>query len=150
LELLKYVPFIKDETVKIQRYLSGLPSSISDKIQYDDPKTMEETIRREKCLYEQQREKPTFWKAWEDKKKFNMDQRKKGTKPSFFRNSPQGQPGFREPRKAEVGGKMPRQPPMECWGCKGNHRYRDCPHRNDKVRVVHNVQQAETSGGHGQ
>ena len=32
LELLKYVPFIKDETVKIQRYLSGPPSSISDKI----------------------------------------------------------------------------------------------------------------------
>ena len=32
LELLKYVPFIKDETVKIQRDLSGLPSFISDKI----------------------------------------------------------------------------------------------------------------------
>ena len=44
LELLKYVPFIKDEAVKIQRYLSGLPPSIGDKIQYDDPKTMEETI----------------------------------------------------------------------------------------------------------
>jgi hypothetical protein len=54
LELLKYVPFIKDEAVKIQRYLSGLPPSMSDKIQYDDPKTMEETIRKEKCLYEQQ------------------------------------------------------------------------------------------------
>jgi hypothetical protein len=52
LELLKYVPFIKDEAVKIQRYLSGLPPSMSDKIQYDNPKTMEETIRREKCLYE--------------------------------------------------------------------------------------------------
>ena len=37
LELLKYVSFIKDETVKIQRYMSGLPSFISDKIQYDDP-----------------------------------------------------------------------------------------------------------------
>jgi N-glycosylase/DNA lyase len=45
LELLKYVSFIKDETVKIPRYLSGLPSFISDKIQYDDPKTLEETIR---------------------------------------------------------------------------------------------------------
>jgi hypothetical protein len=45
LELLKYVSFIEDETVKIQRYLSGLPSFISDKIQYDDPKTLEETIR---------------------------------------------------------------------------------------------------------
>ena len=60
LELLKYVPFIKDKAVKIQRYLSGLPPSIGDKIQYDDPKTMEETIRRAKFLYEQQREKPTF------------------------------------------------------------------------------------------
>jgi hypothetical protein len=143
LELLKYVPFIKDETVKIQRYLSGLPSSISDKIQYDDPKTMEETIRREKFLYDQQKEKPTFQKDWEGKKKFKREQRKKGNKPPFFRNIPQGQPCFREPRKAEVGGKIPRQPPMECWGCKGNHRYRDCPHRNDKVRVVHNFQQEE-------
>jgi hypothetical protein len=75
LELLKYVPFIKDETIKIQRYLSGLPSSISDKIQYDDPKTMEETIRREKCLYDQQKEKPTFQKSWGDKKKFKREQR---------------------------------------------------------------------------
>jgi hypothetical protein len=66
LELLKYVPFIKDEAVKIQRYLSGLPPSIGDKIQYDDPKTMEETIRRAKFLFKQQREKPTFRKAWDD------------------------------------------------------------------------------------
>jgi hypothetical protein len=46
LDLLKYVPFIKDETINIQRYLSGLPPFISDKIQYDDPKTLVETIRR--------------------------------------------------------------------------------------------------------
>jgi hypothetical protein len=53
LELLKYVSFIKDEKVKIQRYLSGFPSFINDKIQYDDPKTLEETIRHTKCLYDQ-------------------------------------------------------------------------------------------------
>jgi hypothetical protein len=46
LELLKYVAFIKDEQVKIQSYLSGFTSFINDKIQYDDPKTLEETIRR--------------------------------------------------------------------------------------------------------
>jgi hypothetical protein len=73
LELLKYVSFIKDETVKIHRYLSGLPSFISDKIQYDDPKTLEETIRQSKCLYDQQKTRPTFQKSWEDKNKFNMD-----------------------------------------------------------------------------
>ena len=73
LELLKYVPFIKDETVKIQRYLSGFPPSIGDKIQYDDPKNMEETIRRVEGLSEQQRKKFTFRKAWENKNKFQMD-----------------------------------------------------------------------------
>ena len=29
---------------------------------------------------------------------------------------------------------------MECWGFKGYHRYRYCPHKSDKERVVHNVQ----------
>jgi hypothetical protein len=73
LELLKCVSFIKDEIVKIQRYLSGLPSFISDKIQYDDPKTLEDTIRQAKFLYDQQKARPTFQKAWEEKKKFKMD-----------------------------------------------------------------------------
>jgi hypothetical protein len=48
LKPLKYVSFIKDEAVKIHRYLSGLPPFIGDKIQYDNPNTMEETIRRVK------------------------------------------------------------------------------------------------------
>jgi hypothetical protein len=87
---LKYVPFIKDEHVKIQMYLSGFPSFISYKIQYDDPKTLEETIRRAKCLYDQQKGRLNFQKAWEDKKKSKVEQRKKGTKPPFFRNITQG------------------------------------------------------------
>jgi hypothetical protein len=48
LELLKYVSFIKDEPIKIHRYLSGLSSFINEKIQYDDPKTLEDTIRQAK------------------------------------------------------------------------------------------------------
>jgi hypothetical protein len=90
LELLQYVSFMKDETIKIQRYLSGFPSFISDKIQYYDPKKLEETIRRAKCLYDHQNARSTFQKSWEDKKKFKVDQRKKGTNPPFFRNNPQG------------------------------------------------------------
>jgi hypothetical protein len=34
--------------------------------------------------------------------------------------------------------------PIQCWGCQGNQKYRCCPHKNGKVRFVHNVQQAET------
>jgi hypothetical protein len=63
LELLIYVPFIKDEKVKIKRYLSGFPSFISDKIEYDDPKTLEDTIRCNKFLYDQQRGRPNLQKA---------------------------------------------------------------------------------------
>jgi hypothetical protein len=60
LNLLKYVSFIKEEPVNIQRYLSGFPSFISDKIQYDDPKTLEETIRQDKYLYDQHKGRLTF------------------------------------------------------------------------------------------
>jgi hypothetical protein len=73
-----------------------------------------------------------------------MDQRKKGTKPPFLRNNPQGQPTSREPRTIEEEGQRPRQPPIQCWGCKGDHMFIDCPHKGEKVRIVHNVQQYET------
>jgi hypothetical protein len=31
---------------------------------------------------------------------------------------------------------------MQCWGCKGDHRFRYCPHKGGKGRVVYNVQRA--------
>jgi hypothetical protein len=64
--------------------------------------------------------------------------------PPFSRNSPWGKSSFIEPGKVEGSEQMPTPPPMECWGCKGNHRYRDCSHIKDKVRTVHTVQQDET------
>jgi hypothetical protein len=73
-----------------------------------------------------------------------MDQRKKGTKPPFFINNPQEQPTSREPRVIEAGGQGPRKPPIQCWACKSDHMFKDCPHRGEKVRIVHNVQQVET------
>jgi hypothetical protein len=33
--------------------------------------------------------------------------------------------------------------PTQCWGCKGNHKYKYYPHKNGKARTVHNVQQDE-------
>ena len=87
LEMLKYVCFIKEELTKIQWYLSGMPSFVSDKIKYDDPKTLENTIRRDKFLYEKHKGRPNFKKYWEDKKKNNMEQRKKGIKPPLFKNN---------------------------------------------------------------
>jgi hypothetical protein len=88
-ELLKYVDFIKDEKVKIQRFLSGLPSLYSENIQYDNSKTLEETIRRERHLYEKSKGRSVFQKAWNDNMKGKNDQRQKGFKSPFFRNNSQ-------------------------------------------------------------
>jgi hypothetical protein len=63
LELLRYVDFIKDESVNIQIFLSGIPLIFNDKIQYDDPKTLDEAKIRAKCLYDQHRGRPNFQKA---------------------------------------------------------------------------------------
>jgi hypothetical protein len=61
--------------------------------------------------------------------------------PPFFRNGPREKSSFIDPGKVEGSEKMPRPPLMECWGYKGNHRYRDFPHRKDKARTVHTIQQ---------
>jgi hypothetical protein len=78
LEPLRYVDFIKDEKVNIQRFMSGIPSIFSDKIQYDDPQTLEEEIRRVKCLYDQHRGIPTFQKVWEHRRKVRWRKERKG------------------------------------------------------------------------
>ena len=72
-----------------------------------------------------------------------MDQRNKGAKPPFFRNNLKGQQMPKEPRMIDIGSQGPREPPLQCWGCKGDHRFRYCPHRGEKGRVLHNVQQVE-------
>ena len=77
LELLRYVRYIKDEKVKIKHFLSGLPQSYKDKIEFYEPRTLEEAIRKAKYCYEQSKGKPDYHKTWKDKKNENSDQRKK-------------------------------------------------------------------------
>jgi hypothetical protein len=74
LGLLKYVGSIKDENVKKQRFLSGLPSFYKEKIQYDEHRTLTETImRNDKYLYEQGKGRESMHKSWKDKKKDKYD-----------------------------------------------------------------------------
>ena len=48
LELLRYFRYIKEDKVKIQHFLSGLPQSYKDIIEFDEPRTLEESIRKAK------------------------------------------------------------------------------------------------------
>jgi hypothetical protein len=142
LGLLKYVGFIKYEKVKIQRCFSGLPSFCKEKIQYDEPRALTETIKMAKYLYDQGKGGEYLYKSWNNKKKEKSNQRNKGFKPPFNRNSPnknhQDQPAKDESKREESLGKRGR-PPIQCSECK-DHLYKDFPHRKDKVNTIHNIQ----------
>ena len=52
LSLLRYVPYIVDEKPKVKWFLSYLPFHNKEKIEYDNPKTLEEAMRKENLCYE--------------------------------------------------------------------------------------------------
>ena len=60
LDLTRYMTFISEEKIKIQRFLSGLPSFYKDRIQFDEPKMLEVAIRKAKHMYEQSKGKTNF------------------------------------------------------------------------------------------
>ena len=63
LEMLRYVLYIKYLKVKIQRFLSGLPQSYKDWIEFDEPRMLEEAIRKAKYCYDQNKGNPDHHKA---------------------------------------------------------------------------------------
>ena len=52
LSLLRYIPYIIDEKPKIQRFLIYLPTSFKDRIEFDNPKTLAEAMRKAYFCYE--------------------------------------------------------------------------------------------------
>ena len=53
MELLRYAKYIQDDKVKSQYFLSGLPQAYKDRIEFDEPRTLEEEIRKAKYCYDQ-------------------------------------------------------------------------------------------------
>ena len=125
LELLRYVWYIRDEKVKIQRFLSGLPQAYKDRIEFYEPRTLEEAIRKANYIYEQRKSKPDYHKTWKEKKNVKFDQRKKGFKPSRFKNQ-QKQPSQAASNLVGVTSGKTKEPnpnkgPLKCWKCEGPH-----------------------------
>lgn len=51
LELSRYVPYLKDNKAKFQRFVSGLPLRFKYWIDYDEPRILEEVIGKLKHCY---------------------------------------------------------------------------------------------------
>ena len=52
LDMLHYVPYIKDEKLKIQQFLGCLPHNFQERIEFDMPKTLDITIEKARLFYE--------------------------------------------------------------------------------------------------
>ena len=76
LELLRYVRYIKYDKLKIHCFLSGFPQSYKDKIEFDEPRTLEEDIKTDKYCYDHNKGKLDYHKSWKDKRDEKFDQKK--------------------------------------------------------------------------
>ena len=52
LDLLHYVPYIKDKKVNIQQFLGCLPPNFRERLEFDLPKTMDTTLHKSRLCYE--------------------------------------------------------------------------------------------------
>ena len=49
--LLWYVPYVREEKAKVQQFVSSLPMAIRERIEFDNPKMMDEVIRKARICY---------------------------------------------------------------------------------------------------
>ena len=84
LELLRYVPYIKDEKLKVQGFISGLPKTYQNRIEFDEPKTLEDIIRKARYCYEQLESQTEPREDWKQKNSSGFE--KKGFKSPRFKS----------------------------------------------------------------
>jgi hypothetical protein len=63
LELLRFVPYIREDKVKIHRFLSCLPQAYRDRIEFDSPKSLSKVFNKERMCYDQYKQRVVFPKV---------------------------------------------------------------------------------------
>lgn len=142
--LLRYVPYIKEEKTKVQRFFSSLPSYMRERIEFDNPKTMDEVIRKARICYKKSKQKGEVpGKRGADKRNNRLVRINKGScggsnngfakgqkNKNFQKNSLRSKPTS-ESRTNEPPGKLDsegtKRPLVQCWGCGRPHYVKNCP-----------------------
>jgi hypothetical protein len=155
LELLRYVPYIKAEKAKVQRFISGLPKDYQNRIEFDEPKTLEDTIRKVRYCHEQPGHRTKPREGWKQKNSSGFQ--KKGFKSPRFKNYKKNSRmsfparSVHQQNFPSLGGNKPsgsapgkidnpKRESLKCWGCGEEHLVRDCPHRQQNNWRIYSVQ----------
>eukprot|EP00253_Pinus_taeda_P013044 PITA_13044 len=159
--LLCYVPYIKEEKAKVQRFVSSLPAYIRERIEFDNPRTMDEAIRKARICYQQNKQKGDISnKRWNERKSNRIVGNHKGSRgnggkgagkgqisrniaKSTFRTKPSESRISEPPARSDLEGTT--RPPVQCWGCGGPHYVKNCPQRKG-VDQISRIQEASTVG----
>eukprot|EP00253_Pinus_taeda_P026069 PITA_26069 len=142
--LLRYVPYIREEKAKVQRFVSSLPPYMRERIEFDNPKSMDEVIRKARICYQQSKQKgETASRKWNVKKNFKTVGNNKGIRNNGNKGAGKGTNSrftarttskFRSANESKVSEQQIRldnegtaRPPVQCWGCGGPHYIKNCP-----------------------
>ena len=140
LDLMRFFLYIKEDKVKIQRFLSCLPQSYKYRIEFDNPESLNELFTKAWMCYKQYKQRYETPKAWKYKKEDKLNQCKKGFQlppfcnmikwfqrkeyPSNTQHTQGGNKlinlGFKK-----VGGCTKK--PLKCWECGEPHLQINCP-----------------------
>eukprot|EP00253_Pinus_taeda_P029084 PITA_29084 len=133
--LLHYVPYIREEKAKVQRFVSSLPPYMRERIEFDNPKSMDEVIRKARICYQQRKQKgETTGNKWNQKRGFKPMGNSKGNHNS----------GSSEPQ-ARLDNEGTTRPPVQCWGCGGPHYIKNYPQRKGTEQLSQ-IHEASTVG----
>eukprot|EP00253_Pinus_taeda_P011080 PITA_11080 len=89
--LLRYVPYIREEKAKVQRFISSLPAYMRERIEFDNPKSMDEVIRKARICYQQGKQKgETANRKWNEKRSFKTVGNNKGNRSNGSKGNGKG------------------------------------------------------------
>eukprot|EP00253_Pinus_taeda_P014041 PITA_14041 len=142
--LLRYVPYIREEKAKVQRFVIILLPYMRERIEFDNPKSMDEVIRKARICYQQSKQKDeAAGRKWNEKKSFKSIGNNKGNRSSGSKGNGKGMNSriparttskFRPNNESKVSEQRARldnegttRPPVQCWGCGGPHYIKNCP-----------------------
>ena len=133
MNLQHYVPYLREEKCRVYRFINCLPLTYKENIGFDMPKTMDEAIRKSKWHCHLFKQRSEVSKIWQHKKNENLDQCKKGFKPSPFQKRARShtEKNYNKPISANSngvkgirtsnGGWNNNSKHVKCWGCNGPH-----------------------------
>eukprot|EP00253_Pinus_taeda_P002934 PITA_02934 len=154
--LLRYVPYIREEKAKVQRFVSSLPPYMRERIEFHNPKSMDEAIRKARICYQQSKQKgEAVGRKWNEKKGFQSIGNNKGNRSGGSKRNGKGPNNritartaskFRTANESKVSEQHTRldskgtaRPPVQCWGCGGPHYVKKCPQRKgtEQLSQIH-------------